>query len=418
MKFLFNIAAKNLSRNKLRTSVSIGAIVFAVAIVVVLRGMILGILDSMLFLHVQYNSGHIKIIDQTYQQKERLLSLNHPVDGFNGEGAQTMLTEIEKIPGITGVMPRLKFGVGTSHDEELVGMLGWGVNPSAELAHTDLKKYLVEGRMVSEGKKEVVLGTRILEKLNLKVGEKITLIFTTSFGSLQGKTFEIVGKIDSKLKLLDEMVLFIPLDQAQKMLEMPDMVTELLVMTPDYNNVKSAFTNIQEYFHEKDITKRYHIFTWDRANGFIRYVSVARQIYNLIYVMIILLSSFVVINTMIMIVKERTKEIGMMTSLGLNKNDVLRMFMMEGLVMGLVGSFFGAILGGFGTIILSNVGIDYSEALAEFSGDILMRPILYPVFTLENLIFSFCLGVLVTTVASIIPARKAARLQPTEALRG
>ena len=107
----------------------------------------------------------------------------------------------------------------------------------------------------------------------------------------------------------------------------------------------------------------------------------------------------------------------MMTALGLKHRDILYMFIMEGTVMGIFGSLFGVIIGGIGNKVLSVVGLDYAAALSDLDAEFLFKPIIYPVFTWENLIFSFILGVIVTTIACIIPARRAAKLEPTDALR-
>lgn len=417
MRFMWNIASKNLTRNKLRSSISIAAIAISVCMVVIVRGLLTGMLDSMTALNIQYNSGHIRIVDAEYLQKERLLSLSHPVDGFEGEGVQAMADELQGIEGVDAVLQRLKFAAASSSGDKLVGMLGWGVNPEAEMAYTDIKEQLVEGRMVEGDTMEVVLGAGILEQLHKSVGDKITLFYTTSFGSFKGSTFTIVGKIDSGLKLLDSTVLYMSMEQAQRLLEMPDQVTDLLIFTKDYRKVKPALNEVKSLFAAKDPDERYRVLPWYKANSMIEMMQIAEKIYNVIYVLLILLASFVIINTMIMIVKERTREIGMMTALGLESRSILLLFVMEGTVMGIVGSAIGVVLGGIATKVLSVVGIDYSKALADMGEELIMKPIIYTTFSLENIIFCFVLGVIVTAITCIIPARRAARLEPTEALR-
>src|SRR5690554_5359968 len=114
MKYLVKIAFKNMFRHKLRTFVSIIAIAFSVMIVIFARGYVVGMIDSVFADHIQYNSGHIKIIEQKYQQQERLLPLNYPVDGFNGQGLNEMIDSLKEIDNVEMVIPRLKYGAMVS----------------------------------------------------------------------------------------------------------------------------------------------------------------------------------------------------------------------------------------------------------------------------------------------------------------
>lgn len=126
MSYLFKIAFKNLFRHRLRTLVSIVAIAFSVMIVVFARGYIVGLIDSISADHIQYNSGHIKIVNRDYLQQERLLPLNYPVDGFKGQGVEEMASDLKNIDRVEMVIPRLKFGAMVSTDKELITMNGWG----------------------------------------------------------------------------------------------------------------------------------------------------------------------------------------------------------------------------------------------------------------------------------------------------
>ena len=138
MTYLMKIAFKNLFRSKMRTTVSIIAIAFGVMIVVFARGIVVGMIDSVFADHIQYNSGHIKIIDQEYLKKERLLSLQYPVDGFNGDNLDEMIMMLGNLKNVEMVLPRLKFAALVSTEEELVTMSGWGINPQKELIYTNI----------------------------------------------------------------------------------------------------------------------------------------------------------------------------------------------------------------------------------------------------------------------------------------
>ena len=417
MNYLWNLARKNLSRSKLRTSISIIAIAIAIISVTFARGLINGMIESTYQNHIYYKAGHVRVIDNEYELKERILSLNHSVDGFSGEGASMMADKLKEVEGVTQVVPRIKFGAVVIQEDELVRMLGWGIDPAEEIKFTQIDKDLSEGRMVQPGNREIVMGSGLMKKLNREVEDKVTLVYTTPYGSIKGSTLKIVGKIQSSLPLINDNVFYLPIEQAQEMLEMPGQVSELLLITPDYKNAGSVLPALTKLFAQEDKSNKYILQIWDEVGELVALFKIAINMYNFIYVFIIVLASFVLINTLIMIINERTREIGMMTALGLKSREILYLFIMEGAIIGVIGSFIGAILGGIITKMVSVTGIDYSAAMEGMSADLMFDPIFYPVFSLENLIFCFFLGVLVVTIACIIPARKAARLEPTEALR-
>lgn len=417
MIFFTKLAFKNLFRHKLRTFISIIAIAFTVMIVVFARGYITGAIDSTFANHIYYNSGHIKIIDQEYQQQERVLPLNYPVDGFQGQDLDEMISSLKEIDKIEMVIPRLKFGAMVSTEEELVTMSGWGVNPDQEITFTNIEDYLKEGRMPQTGQREVVMGINLLNKLDRQVGDKVTILMNTAYGSLKGVTFKIVGRMESGLKMLNELVFFLPLDQAQVILEMEDQVTEVLLITENRDLVDQVLPEVKELISDHGAVDQYLALSYKEVSDVISFLEIAELMYNEIYIFLVLLGCIVVINTMIMIVKERTREIGMMLSLGLEGKNILQLFVIEGAIMGIIGSFIGALAGSLITGYLAVKGMDLGSAVNSFDSTTLINTVIYPVSSTGNTFFAFVLGVIVVMIACLIPARRAAKLEPTEAMR-
>ncbi len=413
MPFLTKLAVKNLFRHRLRTIVSIVAIAFSVMIVVFARGYITGIIDSISADHIQYDSGHIKLVHEEYLWQERLLPLNYPVDGLGEGGLDGMMAKLTALNDVEMVIPRLKFGAMVSTGDELITMSGWGVNPEQELAFTNIEDYLVEGRMVQPGELEVVMGTKLLEKTGRRVGDKVTIVFNTAFNSLNGVTFRIVGRLQSGLKLLNEVVFFLPLDEAQRLLYMDGQATELLLVTSDVTKIDQVLPKVKALLQGSS----YQALSYRETSDLIPYMDIAEVIYNQVYIFLVLLSCVVVVNTMIMIVTERTKEIGMMSALGLESKGIMQLFLIEGGIMGIVGSLIGAVAGSLITGYFAEAGLDFTEALEGVSADIVFSSIIYPASSVGNTVFAFALGVLIVTLACLFPARRAAGLEPTEAMR-
>ncbi|MFN2364550.1 MAG: ABC transporter permease [Halarsenatibacteraceae bacterium] len=413
MKYLFKIAFRNLSRNKVRSFISILAIAIVVMIVVFARGLILGTMQSTLQLQFDNQLGHVRILAEEYETREALLSLEYTVDGLDGQGLEPMLADLAEIEGVEHLLPRLKFGAMASPGDDLITMAGIGVDPESESEYGGLTADIVAGRMIESGD-EIVVGKGLLNKFKAEVGSRVTILFSDAYQSFQGRTFTIVGVRDTGLNMLDERMFFLPLATAQDMLYLGDEATEVLVFGRDFQESKSIAGRIDNYFTDSGETN-YLAQPWQQGNEFMEYFQVAVRIYDVIYVFFILLGSIVLINTMIMIVRERTSEIGMMGALGLKKREIMQVFAMEGAVMGTLGSFIGVIPGGILTYYLSQVGLDYYSHLLE-DMDIILTPVIYPVFSLENLVISFLLGAIVSSLTALWPARNAAKMEPVDAL--
>lgn len=416
MWFLWKTANKNLFRHRTRSLVSILAIAITIGAITFSRGFVQGIADNLFQHHIHLHAGHIRITHKEYHRKECLLPLEYRIDGFRDEGVEEMISELLTIPGVQRAIKRIHFYALYSSSEKMVTMRGWGIQPEEEMDSISFHDYIIEGIMVREGFKEMVLGVRLLEELGFQVGDTITILYWDSFGALKGTSFTIVGTMKSHLPLIDTHSFFIPLDQAQEILDMPASVTQILLLTEHRLKSREVLPLVEEVFLREG-AREYLPVPWEESDTTIAYLIVGEKIYSLIYLFILLLACVVLANTMLMIIKERTQEIGMMTAMGLKKREILSLFLMESIAMGTIGSFIGVIVGGLTTYILSSTGVDYSHLFGEIESEILISPILYPIFSWQNLLLTFTLGVVVTALTSIVSVRRAALLEPVEALR-
>ena len=401
---LWRIALRNLGRSKARTALSIIAIAAGVFVVLLTKGFIDGIMDQMWDSTVRFASGHIRVVEEQYPQKEQLLSLNYTVD-------DRIVADLDAMHDWEAVSPRIRFGALVSRGETTEPAAVLAMDPVREEPLSQMSRFL-RGRWMDPGSREVVMGGGFLEELGLDVGESFTLVFNTAFGSMRGVTFEIVGAIESGFVMLDRSSIFMDLAMAQEYLQMPGEVTEITLLASSANAVSGIIPAVEALLPGYAVAV-----PWYSHSEFVEYMTMWESFYILIYVIILGLSTFVVINTMIMVISERVREIGMLAALGLSPRQLLQLFLMEGTIIGLLGAIVGAIPGGILLFVGARTGMALYDP-ASIDAQYFLTPRLYPAFSWSVVAYVVALAVIVTLVAVWLPSRRAAKLEPTVALRG
>jgi putative ABC transport system permease protein len=440
------MAWRNLGRHRGRTALSLLAIVMGVFVVVIAKGVIDGMVGSWLTYSINLDSGHVRIIQPEYRLKERTLSLSYPV-GDDETPASVIIDKIRSVPEVQVATGRIRFGMmlaasASARDpqdaqdaydaQEMV--MGIGVDFAEEEKAVRLSQFVRghgaagdtardAGRLPKPGTREILLGRDLMATLGVEVGDRVNALFSTSFGSLRIATFRVSGKIESGLRMLDESTAYIPLDVAMGLLDMEGSVTEVVVFGRSAElasklqaQISAALANMAGAGAGVSL-RELAIVPWNEHNELIGFVSQAKAIYTVIYIFLVILASFVVFNTQLMVVSERTREIGMLSALGLAPESIRRLFTIEGAILAAAGSAGGALLGALFNLWFGRVGIDLTGITQAMSSEILITPRLYPTTDLRVLVYSFVLGVAVTMAAVYIPARAAGALKPTEALR-
>jgi putative ABC transport system permease protein len=180
---------------------------------------------------------------------------------------------------------------------------------------------------------------------------------------------------------------------------MPEQTTELLLVTSSRKAVAKVLPEVKNLLERRGAQERYVALSYRETSDLIPWMDLGELIYNQIYVFLVALACVVVVNTMIMIVVERTQEIGMMSALGLENKGIMQLFVIEGFLLGLAGSLFGALLGFLLTSYFARVGMDFTSAVSGFTTDVVFNAVVYPSADMGNTIFAFVLGVVIVTVA-------------------
>lgn len=335
---------------------------------------------------------------------------------------EPLTEEVKKLPGITGANPIVEGqAMATAHDNA-TGVLVHGMKVSDLEARKTISENLVLGRLsLFERSNAAIIGKRLAEKLGLILGDKITLISpegnSTAFGTMpRTRTFEIAAVFDAGMIQYDSSFVFIPLDSAQKFFRLGEGVTGIEVFTENPEKIEHYKDEIYDLVQGKNV----RIFDWQQANKeFFSTIKVERNVMFIILTLIILVASFNVISTLIMLVKDKGRDIAILRTMGATQGMMMRVFFIAGSSIGALGAFCGATFG-----LLFSWNIDsIRKAIESLSGTELFRAEIYFLsklparVDLNEVLLVVFIALLLTFLASLYPAWRASRLDPVEALR-
>ncbi|MBN2058025.1 MAG: ABC transporter permease [Candidatus Saganbacteria bacterium] len=409
---MLKIALRNILRNKRRSVLTGLSIAVAVMIAIYMWSLIEGVMDNLFDNTVRMTSGHVRILNKEYVKREKMLPLEANIQGYKA---------VEKIAAansnVTLTAGRIKFGVLLEHEGSNKPVFGIGIVPSLENQVSRLDQKIVAGRLIEPGKEEINIGAMLANELGLKIGDTLTVVTQTAYGSITAMNLTIVGVFSYGVISVDKTTFFMPLSKAQQLLDLNNAVTEIFVFVKDMNKAPEVAREIQASL-EQVYGDEYTTKSWRDVSFYWAYMRLAKGVYAVIYFLILFLASFTILNTMYMSVLERVKEIGMMKALGLKDRQVMGIVILEALMIGTIASFIGAIWGSGIAYYLSVEGIDLSSTFEQMdSFNFPLSSVYRALFRWGIVFFGFCMGILFSVAASIPPSLRAARMEPTEALR-
>lgn len=401
--YILKLAFRNFFRNTRRSIISGVSVALAITVIIFARSYIKGIIENISGNTIKLVSGHILITTEEYERRERMIPLEESIElspEFYG------LLESEEIDIVSG---RIKFGVLLGEEDLSVPALGYAIDPEKERHIAGLDKRLQKGVYITTGERAALFGSELAKRLDVDVGDTITIITRTAYDSPTGINLVINGVFSTGLGGVDRSLFYIPLDVGQQLLDLEGEATEVVVLvhTPD-----KAIDIAREVQMRTDLSVVPY-----QYNSLLRYINTFSIIYSLFYLIVLLVACSAIANTMLMVVYERTREIGMLKALGLNTFSIINLLTVEAGIIGFVGSFVGALLGGVLSYWLKYQGFDISMVSSTSSADMPFGPIIYFSPTPFIIVSGFVFGLLVTVVVALLPISKVTRLQPAKALR-
>jgi len=401
-----SIAWKNIWRNKTRSLVVIIATILGLIGGTFAGAFMFGMIEQRLGAAVDKEVSHIQVHHPSYPENNEI--------GFAIVNPDSTCRVIAEMEGVKAVSGRTKIMGMIASANSSGGVQIYGINPEEEKKVTSLYQAIPDscGTYFKTGNKnQIVLGQKLAEKLKVRVRSKIVLRFLDSTGNIVEAAFKISGIYNTYNDMFDDKTVFIRKSDLSVLLGAPAPVHEIAVYLSEPDNYENIQAKIKARFpgllvqNWKEISPELALI-----------VDVVDQMIYIFLGIILLALAFGIINTMLMAVLERTKELGMLMSIGMNRARVFRMIMLETIWLTTTGGILGMIFSYILIAVFNHTGIDLSivgrgmEALGYES-------VVYPSIDLTYYFVLSFMILLTGILSSIYPARKALKIQPAEAIK-
>jgi len=436
---LVKMGSRNLRRNLHRTVITVAGLGLGLALAsaawVLIDGYLQGTIDAM----VGGSTGHLQIVHPGQLQTPNLFDVVKDPD--------TVASQLMKVPGVLAATPRVNSAVLLSAGERSSGAMLEGLSPTTEGTVSRRPQQVVDGRFV-QGPKEVVLGKQLAQSLRLEVGDEVLAVSQAADGSLANALWTVVGLADTRSDVTNQTVAWTTLREAQDFLALDGAHVVIGVVSdangvgtivheiaglPGYTGVVSEFADpntiaamsasapdeIEPNVRVMDPDAALVVRSWRAINPFMADMFDMGRSWTLVSVALVLITAGLgAANTMSMSVAERTRELGILIAVGMRPAHMVALVLFESLALFVYAMIFGLAVGAGLCAWLVEVGLDYSATQGDivFEG-VAMAPVIRGSWSADAFWIPVVMLLCVTVVASAVPAVRAARLNPVDALR-
>lgn len=401
----FTIAYRNLIRNRRRTALT--ALVVALGLVVVMSfsALLEGMLVSMLADNIRVSTGHLQIRNESYQiDKASLLYEDLLEDGEN------LAAQVEALPEVQSAAPVLWNGGLLSTPQESLGVEIVGIDPD-DAFHAPIREGIIAGEYLKPNDRgRILVGQRLANEMGITVGRRVSVAASNANGQGQEAVFTVAGLVDTGFPGIDQNRIILSLAQAQSFSGVGNRVSSIILMLHDQEDAADVAAKIQG--------TEMQVLTWEDMNSLLlQSWEVGVVYYYVLYGIVFLVVAALIANTLLMSVFERAREIGILASLGMSRGQILSLFLVEGIILALLGIALGWVLGLGAVSYLTFVGISIPAETVALVEGFAFGTTMYGGFAPDQFVILSLLLLGIVALVSLYPAWYAARMEPVDALR-
>jgi ABC-type lipoprotein release transport system permease subunit len=400
MKY-FKMAYRNLGRNRRRSVLSALALALGLALLMFIAAFFQGEMRSSMESTLRLDSGHIQIRAADYDPDKLSVAWEYLIE--NPEQVAEQVAALDQVEVAT---PRLIASGIVAMGDESTGVQIMGIDPASS-ANDPYR--VVSGQFLTADDREgILIGYPLADNMGLHVGDQLDLLVNTSNGTVDEQLFTVRGVFTTGTSTYDKGIVLLPLAKAQAFSGAEDRASFIFVLLKDREQTAAVANAIK--------SPKYQVKTWQQLNEILVLLEDFSNAYIFIVNLIVIgVVATVVVNTLLMSVFERTREIGILTAIGMKGRQIIALFLTEASILAFGGLAFGLLLGWGIATYFGNVGVYFGDL--GISGFYLGDRI-YPYLTLQATINLTITSLIITLIASLYPARLASRMEPVDALHG
>jgi putative ABC transport system permease protein len=406
MKTLLKISWRNVWRNKGRSLAIIIAISIGLWGGIFATSISTGLINQQFESSINTRVSHIQIHNPDFIKEK---NTKHTI-----QNTQEIIKYLNKSDKVLAYCSRILNNGMLLTANSTSGINIYGIDADTENKTTKLKQNTIEGNYLDsiDSRNPILIGASLASKKKISIGNRIILTFQDVNGEIISASFKVCGIYRTANSTLDELNVYVKKSDFSKLLGKEDISNEIAILLHDFNNAEPFKEELQDIFTENEIR------TWAEVSPDLSYTKEMTGVSLMVLIIIILGAlGFGLLNTMLMTIFERTNELGVLLSVGMNKIKVFLMILFETSYLILSGSFIGIVLSLISINLANKTGLDFSSTGAEIFEQYGFEAIIYPEVSSAFYLQIVVLVILTAIIATVYPAYKALKLNPAEAVR-
>ncbi|MGE0074311.1 MAG: ABC transporter permease [Sphaerochaetaceae bacterium] len=415
MKFLVVLACKNLTRYKRRTIITAVTIAIGLMLFILIDSILIGVDRESVRNLKWYETSSVRIMATGYWEDRLMLPLDVSIDDPYTKVRLLREHGYDATPRIMFAADLILYSEDFGEDGNLPVQVT-AVDTTLDNTVFRFEDTLLEGRFAESGKNELVIGSWMAEDLQAKVGYWVTLVTRGNGGFFEAMDMQIVGIVNCPNPNVNRSLLMVPIDTVADYLAMENLATEIDIALPESADTDVEAQTITCLMAESDNSTT--VMTWkDLAGDYLAMMQAERGGSSTMLFLVFLIAAVGISNTMLMVINERTRELGMMRALGMDDRSIHWLFMLEAGGIGLLGSSIGVALGMLANIYIVQEGLDFGFFMREMDMAYRVQSMFRGAWSLRSILTTFFSGIFLSMLVAWIPTRRAIKMDIPSCLR-